>query len=314
MTIEAQLFIAGIFLLVFASVLRILKKKPEHYLKPVFVFPIIHLLYCAFIGGFIALLISMFILGAEKHTNNIVKGAIIGGIVGFIWGISLVDQKKKLKRFIKDYEWLDSTWSAFIIASIIMYTTIQAFKIPSGSMRYTLLEGDHLFVLKFYYGIRIPFTDIKILKLAKPKRFDMVVFSAPKQALEEYERHIHKDFIKRVIGLPGEVVEIKNKVVYINGKPLKENYTHFEDKYIIPRLIDYESQEEYQKAWEKGRLDTRVKDNFGPVRVPENSYFVLGDNRDRSKDSRFWGPLEDKYIKGKPLFIYWPPKRIRLLL
>ncbi len=178
-----------------------------------------------------------------------------------------------------------SLFETLLIVSFIMYFIIQAFKIPSGSMEDTLLIGDHLFALKFAYGWWIPVAR-KYIKFRDPKRGDIIIFKFP--------LNTKKDFIKRCIGLPGETLEIKNKKVYINGKALKEPYAYFKDGPPQPRGMS-------------------VRDNFGPIHIPKGSFFVMGDNRDFSMDSRYWGCLERKYLRGKALFIYWPPKRIRII-
>ena len=111
-----------------------------------------------------------------------------------------------------------------------------------------------------------------------------------------------------------DTVEIKDKVVYVNGKKLNESYVNFEEKYIQPRVKLFDVQEEYQLSWEQGKfVNMPVRDNFGPVTIPEGHYLVLGDNRDRSFDSRFWGPLPSKLIKGKALLLYWPIGRIKII-
>lgn len=224
---------------------------------------------------------------------------------------------KNSKIYTTILDWVETIWSAVLLASVIMYFVIQAFKIPSGSMRMTLLEGDHLFVNKFIYGFRIPFSGgKKILPLRKVHRKDIIIFDCPPQALspQEREKGVKKDFIKRAIGLPGDVIEIKNKKVFVNGVELDEPYVNFEIDYVQPKIEIFNSQEEYQKSWELGRfVNLPVRDYFGPVKVPEKHYFVLGDNRDRSFDSRFWGPLHEKYLKGQALIIYWPITRVRII-
>ncbi|NPA80735.1 MAG: signal peptidase I [Thermotogae bacterium] len=194
-----------------------------------------------------------------------------------------------------------------LIVLLIRAFLIQAYVIPTGSMEDTLLPGDFLFVFKPIYGIVIPLTPIKIPERVLPKRRDIVVFRFP------YEP---KDYVKRTIGLPGDTVEIINKQVYINGRPLKEPYVVFKDRRIIEWPYDDISPEEFQRLWESGELmDAEwVRDNFGPVVVPDGKIFVLGDNRDFSWDSRFWGPLDVKYLRGRPLIIYfsWDPKRRRI--
>lgn len=230
-----------------------------------------------------------------------------------------LDKKTNLPKFIKtDREWGDTFFSAFLFASVVMYCFIQAFKIPSGSMKNTLIEGDHLFVNKLVYGIKIPFSDKKILQLKEVKRGDMVVFRFPSEDPDEFQcggRQYGKDFVKRVIGLPGEKIEIRNGIPFINGIAIGvEKYANYLEPKRIPNLTEKVEQNVFQELWEKRQsgkyFSDYIRDNFGPVIVPQDSYFVLGDNRDRSCDSRYWGPVPKKYIKGKPWFIYWPLERI----
>ena len=231
------------------------------------------------------------------------------------------DQKTGLPMMIKkDREWGDTFFTAFIFASIVMYCFLQAFKIPSGSMRYTLIEGDHLFVNKMKYGIRIPFTNKKVFSFKKVERGDIVVFRFPSENPNEYHcggSQYGKDFVKRVIGLPGETIEIRNGIPFINGIAIgQEPYATYSDPKRIPGVRDKNIDKKFiQEIWEKRQsgkyFSELVRDNFGPVVVPPKSYFVLGDNRDRSCDSRYWGPVPEEYIKGTPLVIYWPPKRVR---
>lgn len=167
---------------------------------------------------------------------------------------------------------------AVILALFIRTFVVQAFKIPSGSMKQTLLIGDHILVNKFIYGVKIPFSDITVIPIKNPKRGDIIVFKFPED--------LDKDFIKRVVGVSGDVVEIRNKQVYINNMLLNHDHGIHTDPHIIP-----------------GAFQSR--DNFGPVTVPPASLFVLGDNRDHSYDSRFWGFVDLKAVKGKAFIIYW---------
>jgi len=173
-------------------------------------------------------------------------------------------------------EYAESIIIAVLIALFIRAFVVQAFKIPSGSMKPTLLIGDHLLVNKFIYGIKLPFVDRKVLAFKEPKRGDIIVFIFP--------RDKDKDFIKRVVGEPGDTVEIRHKKIYINGK-------HWDEHFGVYR--------------EPGVDNLVPRDNFGPVVVPEGSVFVMGDNRDRSYDSRFWGFVPIDQVKGKALIIYW---------
>jgi signal peptidase I len=222
--------------------------------------------------------------------------------------------------YLEVYEWVETGWSAVLLAAFLMYFFIQAFKIPSGSMRNTLLEGDHLFVNKFVYGFHIPFADgHRYWPLRTVKRGDIIVFQSPPEALTlaEKEERVDKDFIKRCVGVGGDVIEIKNKTVFVNNVELKESYTSFADPALYPAPKMFPTSEQYQRAWESGTFASlssdAVRDNFGPVVVPAGHYFCMGDNRDRSFDSRFWGPLPDKLLKGRALFLYWPLTRLRLV-
>ncbi|WP_293442496.1 signal peptidase I [Persephonella sp.] len=195
-----------------------------------------------------------------------------------------------------------------IVVSLIRIFLAQAFNIPSGSMKPTLLVGDFILVNKLVYGdwsIGIPFSGIDFYRyknrIAKPDRGDIIVF--------KYPENPKIDFIKRIIGLPGDIVEVKDDIVYLNGKPLKRvKAGYFEEKnakavkYVetIPRK--YNGKEHSYTVIEI--FDGEGKD-FGPVEVPEGHYFVLGDNRDNSRDSRFWGFVPDDYIIGQAFVIYF---------
>ncbi|MGW8194365.1 MAG: signal peptidase I [Desulforhopalus sp.] len=175
-------------------------------------------------------------------------------------------------------EYFEAICIAVLLALFIRTFIVQAFKIPSGSMLPTLLIGDHLLVNKFIYGIRMPFTGKVLIPIKEPQRGDVVVFRFPK------DRSI--DYIKRVIGVPGDTVEIRDKKVYINGKAISDPHAHFSTTTSQSRSAS-------------------PRDNFGPVLVPENRIFVMGDNRDNSYDSRFWGFVDQKDILGKAFILYW---------
>jgi len=181
-------------------------------------------------------------------------------------------------------EYFESIVIAVILALFIRTFVVQAFKIPTGSMENNLLIGDHLLVNKFVLGPSDSGLERALLPLGTIRRGDVVVFKYP----EEPER----DFIKRVIGLPGETIELKQKKVYVNGTPLDEPYVHFLEP---PGAAD--------AASEVTSLD--VRERYGPVTVPADRYFVMGDNRDNSQDSRYWGFLPRDYVKGRALIIYW---------
>jgi signal peptidase I len=167
---------------------------------------------------------------------------------------------------------------AILLALFIRTFVVQAFKIPSGSMKETLQIGDHILVNKFIYGIKLPFVHKTIIPVKTPKKEDIIVF--------RYPENPKLDFIKRVVGVEGDVIEVRNKKLYVNDRLTHQSYAIHTDPHIIPGV--------YNK-----------RDNFGPIIVPPDSLFVMGDNRDNSKDSRFWGFVDLKAVKGKAFMIYW---------
>jgi signal peptidase I len=178
-------------------------------------------------------------------------------------------------------EYFESICVAVILALFVRTFLVQAFKIPTGSMENNLLVGDHLLVNKFVFAPTLTSLEDMLLPIDRIERGDIIVFKYP----EEPER----DFIKRVIGLPGETIELRNKRVYVNGQRLDEPYVH----YLIP-------------PDDSGLMhDSDVRVQYGPVTVPERMYFMMGDNRDNSQDSRYWGFMPREYIKGKALFVYF---------
>jgi len=180
------------------------------------------------------------------------------------------------KHIVREYA--ESIIIAVILALIIRTLVVQAFKIPSASMEDTMLIGDHLLVNKFIYGLRVPFVDDRFLKIRDPQRGDVIVF--------EYPEDPSKDFIKRVIGTPGDTIQVINKKVYVNGKLYVNPHEVHKESDMIPEVQN-------------------PRDNTQPIKVPENAYFVMGDNRDRSYDSRFWGFVKNDKIKGLAFIKYW---------
>jgi signal peptidase I len=181
-------------------------------------------------------------------------------------------------------EYFESIVIAVILALFVRTFVLQAFKIPTGSMENNLLIGDHLLVNKFVYAPSSSRLEQALLPIGTIRRGDVLVFKYPVEP--------DRDFIKRVIGLPGETLELKAKKIYINGTPLDEPYVHFlEEPGRHPDLSEVTSSD--------------VRENYGPVTVPPNQYFMMGDNRDNSADSRYWGFMPRDYVKGKALLIYW---------
>ena len=203
-------------------------------------------------------------------------------------GPAQVPPKKSLWR-----EYAEALVIAVILALTIRVFLVQAFKIPSGSMIPSLQIGDHILVNKLAYGIQIPgecefeisllpvtcYSSDLVVDFGPPERGDVIVFRYPEDE--------HKDFIKRIIGVPGDTIQIRNKIVYVNGDPFHD--AAFTQR-VDPGIID-------------GRINPR--DNYGPVTVPPHSYFVMGDNRDQSLDSRFWGYVREHKIKGRAFLVYW---------
>ncbi|MBU0520493.1 signal peptidase I [bacterium] len=209
-------------------------------------------------------------------------------------------RRRKEKGFVRD--WLEFIVSLTIMVFVIRTAVVEAYRIPSSSMEDTLLIGDFLMVNKFLYGVRtpdwlgVPFTPIgfdtphtRLPALMEPRRGDVIVFKYPKDTSQNY--------IKRCVGLPGDTLEIRDKVLFINGAkfddPPKAKYT---DWRICPDGV------EQRGIWPSGAGN---RDNYGPMVIPEGKYFMMGDNRDNSSDSRYWGFLPHDLILGKAMIIYF---------
>ena len=185
----------------------------------------------------------------------------------------LLQSQRPVKPLWREYG--EALFVALILALVIRTFVVQAFKIPSESMVKTLLVGDHLLESKFSYGIKIPFTHTYIYKGEDPVKGDIIIF--------EYPNDPSVDYIKRIVGTPGDTIEVRNKQLFRNGEAVKESFIRFT---------------------EPDRIQP-VRDNFGPVTVPADKYFVMGDNRDNSMDSRFWGFVDRSAIRAKAWRIYW---------
>ena len=185
---------------------------------------------------------------------------------------------------------------AVLLAVFLRGFVVQAFRIPSESMLETLKVGDFLLVNKFLYGTEVPFTDITIIPGRDPRKDDIVVFEFPAQPKSDFihnaeeltifQMHAGQDFIKRIVGVPGDIIEIRDKVLFVNGIAKEEPYTQHRYNAIVPAEIG-------------------PRDNFGPYTVPPGTYFMMGDNRDDSYDSRFWGPVKEEDFKGKAFIVYF---------
>lgn len=172
-------------------------------------------------------------------------------------------------------EYIEVLAIAALLALFVRIFVVQAFKIPSGSMEPTLLVGDHILVNKFIYGIRAPIVNNMMIPIRSPKQFDVIVF--------QYPWNPSVDYIKRIIGLPLQKVQIIDKKIYVNDALLKDPFGYYSDPRIVPG----------------------PRDNYGPVVVPANHYFVMGDNRDNSSDSRFWGFVPSPNLVGEAFVVYW---------
>ncbi len=186
------------------------------------------------------------------------------------------------RRYFKDF--VETVVTAVVLALILRAFVVQTFRIPSGSMEDTLLVGDFLIVNKFIYGIKVPFTDIRLRGIREPRPGDIIVFQYP----DPDPRANKENFVKRCVGVSGDVVELRNNVLYRNGERVPEDYVKL--KPPTPRWAD-----------------------FGPIKIPEGSLLMFGDNRNWSADSRDWGFLDTGLIKGKAVIIYWSwnAKRLR---
>jgi signal peptidase I len=188
------------------------------------------------------------------------------------------EEEPETRKKSKLRENVEAILVAVVLALFIRTFVVQAFKIPSGSMKNTLLIGDHILVNKFIYGVKLPFVGTTIIPISAPKRGDIVVFRFPLEP--------DKDFIKRVVAVAGDEVAIRNKKLYVNGDPQPDEHAIFTDPHVIPARM-------------------QPRDNFGPVTVPPGAIFVMGDNRDNSHDGRFWGFVDLDDVKGKAFIIYW---------
>jgi signal peptidase I len=209
--------------------------------------------------------------------------------------VKIIDRKKAWKEV---RSWLLAVSFVLLLRGFV----VQTFHVPTGSMKNTILIGDFLIINRLKYGLKLPFTDRYLLRIAKPKRGDIIVFRFPVQ-----ERNIirNTNLVKRCVAVEGDTVYIKHKQLYINGKAEEADYIPFRDaKEYGPLDIDNET---FQRLWHNRKLRRYpyVRDNFGPVVVPENFVMALGDNRDNSDDSRFWGPVPINLISGTPIFVYW---------
>jgi signal peptidase I len=194
------------------------------------------------------------------------------------------------------WDWTRSILVAFALFVIVRTFVVEAFRIPTGSMEETLLVGDFLLVNKAVYGAEIPGTELRLPAFTEPHRGDVVVFTPPHEPA--------KNYVKRLVGEPGDTLEMRRKRLYLDGVPVEEPYAHYSDRTgdaVHPDM-----------AWQSNHLIARqargyhpTRDNWGPLVVPDGQYFMLGDNRDNSEDSRYWGFVPRSSIHGRPWFVYY---------
>lgn len=195
------------------------------------------------------------------------------------------------------WEWSRSILMALALFLVIRSMGLEAFKIPTGSMEGTILVGDFLLVNKAVYGAEIPGTDLHLPALAEPQRGDIVVFSPPHE--------MDRNYVKRLVGLPGDTLQMLDKVLLVNGEPLQEPYV----RHVDGRGDAFHPRMRWQRRHLLGPQDPASyhpsRDNWGPIEVPADSLFVLGDNRDNSEDSRYWGFVPREALKGRPWRVYY---------
>ncbi len=308
---EGRLFFISIWCGIYGQLLRFVFRD-QRLSQRMWVTMVMNSLFWATGAAMLGMLLSSYFEKLDEMTFYSLLFAVAGLIIGAIVGYARSKNEQQRETLLQDnLEWADTGFSAILLASVVMFFVIQAFKIPSGSMRMTFIEGDHLFVNKFIYGIPIPFSDKKILPFKKVSPEDIVIFRFPTD--DKTNQHHGKDFIKRVVATGGQKVEVINKEVFIDGVKRADPYKQHVDSIIFPGA-DAETKEKFQELWEHGEFQgNEIRDNFGPIVVPPGHVLVMGDNRDRSYDSRFWGPLPLKEIKGKAWLLYWPIKRFRIV-
>ncbi|HEY4130279.1 MAG TPA: signal peptidase I [Gemmatimonadaceae bacterium] len=213
-----------------------------------------------------------------------------------------VEALRELNRRRSGLDFL-SEWSKIFLVAVALFFLIrtflvEAFKIPSGSMENTLQVGDFLLVNKLVYGAEVPFTHTRLPRLREPQRGDVIVFEFPEDAT--------KNLVKRLVGEPGDTIEMREGTLIRNGVAVKEGYVEHTDPDMDPAPEDFGWQKNYViRAGANATGYHPSRNNWGPLVVPKGNYFVLGDNRDNSFDSRYWGFVADSLVKGRPLVVYY---------
>ncbi len=196
------------------------------------------------------------------------------------------------------WEWTKIFWISVALFLVIRTFFVEAFKIPTGSMENTLMVGDFLLVNKLAYGAEVPFTHDRLPALEHPRRGDVIVFDWPVDPT--------KNFVKRLVGLPGDTLSMRNGILIRNGRTVKENYVRREAPDMDPSGEEFTWQRDYLVRSAGAAVSYHPsRNNWGPLVVPPKHYFVLGDNRDDSLDSRYWGFVPDSLVTGRPILIYY---------
>lgn len=204
-------------------------------------------------------------------------------------------RRARLRQSLAD--WIKSITIAFLVFLLIRSTVVEAFKIPTSSMEGTLLVGDFLLVNKAVYGAHVPGTDIVLPAFEEPERGDVIVFHPPHEP--------DKNYVKRLVGVPFDTLEMRDKQLFLNGSPVYEPYARYVDRRGDAVHPDMEWQSHHLIAAGPPIGYHPTRDNWGPIVVPQGRYFVLGDNRDNSEDSRYWGFVTRDEIRGRPWLVYY---------
>jgi signal peptidase I len=234
--------------------------------------------------------------------DQVVEGTPTGSASRLITPAQRVDALRELNRrgsrlgFL--WEWTKIFQVSVLLFLLIRTFLVEAFKIPSGSMENTLQVGDFLLVNKLVYGAEVPFTHARLPRLREPQRGDVIVF--------EYPLDLTKNFVKRLVGLPGDTVEMHDGKLIRNGKLVREGYVEHTEPDLDPAPEEFRWQRQYLVGGAAAAgIYLPSRNNWGPLLVPKGSYFVLGDNRDNSLDSRYWGFVADSLVKGRPFVVYY---------
>lgn len=199
------------------------------------------------------------------------------------------------------WEWTKSIVIALLLFVFVRTFMIEAFQIPTASMENTLLVGDFLLVNKMVYGAEIPGTELHLPAFDSPSRGEVVVFEPPPTAGQAPRTN----YVKRIVGVPGDTLEMRRGELHVNGARYEEPYAKNGKRYGDVPSSHFSWQRRYLVAWPRRRAYAPTRDNWGPIFVPPDSFFVMGDNRANSEDSRYWGFVSHSSIKGRPMIIYY---------